>query len=219
MRKDQVDQGLNFKKRARRRLVGAIALVLLMVIILPMLLEDREKVGPSEEVEIVMPTTELTEDIQGLETVTEQEVAVGVDASTEEVVELVLPEVVPQPTAPAPKEKTVVEPKKKEVVKKPEPVAKTAPAPKPKTLPKPAAAPSSDRFYVQIGVFSDPGNVKKLKVKLEELGYRSITEKVTTDNGVKTRLRTEAFNGRNEAAIALENIKDQGLTGMVVNQK
>lgn len=43
MQKDQVDQGLSFKKRARRRLVGAIALVLLMVIILPMVLEDREK--------------------------------------------------------------------------------------------------------------------------------------------------------------------------------
>ena len=46
------DQELSFKKRARRRLVGAIALVLLMIIVLPMILKDRTLVQPKEEITI-----------------------------------------------------------------------------------------------------------------------------------------------------------------------
>ena len=54
---------------------------------------------------------------------------------------------------------------------------------------------------------------------LDGIGYKSVTEKMQTATGEKTRLRTSTFEGRNEAAIALENIKDAGLTGMVVSQK
>ncbi|MEO1948132.1 MAG: SPOR domain-containing protein, partial [Methylophilaceae bacterium] len=74
-------------------------------------------------------------------------------------------------------------------------------------------------FYVQIGVFSDVANVKKLQVKLDELGYQSVAEKMKTATGEKTRLRTSAFEAESEAEIALKNIKDAGLTGMVVSQK
>ncbi len=49
------DQELVLKKRARRRLVGAIALVLLMVIILPRILQDRAALAPQEAVKISMP--------------------------------------------------------------------------------------------------------------------------------------------------------------------
>jgi DedD protein len=76
----------------------------------------------------------------------------------------------------------------------------------------------SHKFYVQIGVFSDAANVKQLQSKLSDLGYKSQTEKINTDKGQKIRLKTQQFGDRNEAAIALENIKDAGLTGMVVSQ-
>ena len=81
------------------------------------------------------------------------------------------------------------------------------------------AASKANPFYVQIGVFSDIANVKKLQIMLEGIGYKPVTEKMQTATGEKTRLRTSTFEGRNEAAIALENIKDAGLTGMVVSQK
>lgn len=216
MQKDQMDQGLNFKKRARRRLVGAIALVLLMIIVLPMLLEDRENTPSQEEIAIVMPnqqtldlpaSTVLNPEASAVEEAVLAENSIDVDSAVSEVVEVELPKVKSEPKL-KPKPKEAVAPKKAS--------AKVKEKPKETVKPKPAA---SDKFYVQIGVFSDIANVEKLKVKLEELGYQSLTEKVTSDSGVKTRLRTEAFDGRNEAAIALENIKDQGLTGMVVNQK
>ena len=55
MQKDQSELELNFKKRARRRLVGAIALVLLMVILLPMLLKDRAASNPQSQITITLP--------------------------------------------------------------------------------------------------------------------------------------------------------------------
>ena len=55
----QSEQEIQFKKRARRRLVGAIALVLLMIVLLPMLLEDRVAQTPKEEVVISIPSQDV----------------------------------------------------------------------------------------------------------------------------------------------------------------
>jgi DedD protein len=52
----QVDQELQFKKRARRRLVGAVALVLIMVTVLPMVLDDHSKKLPQPEISITIPS-------------------------------------------------------------------------------------------------------------------------------------------------------------------
>src|SRR5690606_17944416 len=60
------EQEIQFKKRARRRLVGAIALVLLMVTILPMVLDDRSTDQPQQEIAISIPSQdgdEFTSDI------------------------------------------------------------------------------------------------------------------------------------------------------------
>ncbi len=188
------EQELNLKKRARRRLVGAIALVLLMVIVLPMILKDRAASTPAEKITITLPSdqTQTTpsdfdsnivpaEPVQALPEVideTEQSPEVSADVGTD---------------APTPAKQTL---------------AKQTPV-------KEAAA---QKFYVQVGVFSDAANVKQLQTKLGDLGYKSQTEKISTDKGQKIRLRTQIFADRNEAAIALENIKDAGLTGMVVSQ-
>jgi len=227
MQKNQMDEGLNFKKRARRRLVGAIALVFLMIIILPMILKDREESVSQEEIEIIMPDqdpVELAEDV-GIDPKETVEVMPDENVSAEAV------------DLPKPKKPTTSPAKKAAETAKPKPTQKPKPKPVPKEAVKPVEVKKapvkkepvkqkaekvtvvSDKFYVQIGVFSEVANVKKLQSKLSDLGYQSVTEKITTDKGVKTRLRTETFVGRNEAVIALENIKDSGLTGMVVNQK
>ncbi|MGJ8620130.1 MAG: SPOR domain-containing protein [Methylophilaceae bacterium] len=208
MQKDQVDQGLSFKKRARRRLVGAIALVLLMVVILPMMLEDREKTV-QEDVEIIMsPSSDLdssaaleTESLGDIEELIIQEPTTESSSINDEVE---IPEVDTKVIDPKPEKTAKIETKK--------PVETNKEAVKNNTS-------TNAGYYVQIGVFSNPGNIEKLQIKLKDLGYQSLTEKITTDTGVKTRLRTENFVDRNEAAIALQNIKDAGLAGMVVSQK
>jgi DedD protein len=183
------DQELNLKKRARRRLVGAIALVLLMVIVLPMILKDRAATGPQEQVTITLPG--------------EQSPPVASDFDSSIVP--ADPSIATTPEVTSPESASAT----------PDPEA----APAKET---PAKAPdvksASGKFYVQIGVFSDAANVKQLQTKLSDLGYKSQTEKIATDKGTKIRLKTQVFGDRNEAAIALENIKDAGLTGMVVSQ-
>lgn len=188
------DQELNLKKRARRRLVGAIALVLLMVIVLPMILKDRAATQPQDKITITLPG----------------EQAAVIPAEPSDFDSSIVPTEPAVSAQPAVAESEVAEPE----VAKPQ-VA--TPDPEAPAVPKPAAEVKT-KFYVQIGVFSDAANVKQLQSKLTDLGYKSQTEKITTDKGQKIRLKTQVFGDRNEAAIALENIKDAGLTGMVVSQ-
>jgi DedD protein len=210
MQKDQSDLGLIFKKRARRRLVGAIALVLLMFILLPIVLEDRTQTDMQQNITIVMP-----DESTGGEVIVSEEVITIEDLKAETAVntkKLALPKVTPVKPKENPKAAVEANAEIKTTVEKKEVVAK-------ETAKNAEAASKANPFYVQIGVFSDIANVKKLQIMLDGIGYKSVTEKMQTATGEKTRLRTSTFEGRNEAAIALENIKDAGLTGMVVSQK
>lgn len=191
------DQELMLKKRARRRLVGAIALVVLMVTVLPMVLKDRSQEKVEDHVKINLPedvvsseplppSNERMSDFDS--SVTSGENAQEMVPQEQEIAQHNQLDAVPlQPAA--------------------EPVQKTNPQ-----------SVEGKKFYVQVGVFSDAGNVKRLQAKLNELGYSSVIEKVNTPAGQKIRLKTQVFADRNEAAIALQNIKDAGLTGMVVSQ-
>lgn len=186
------DLELNLKKRARRRLVGAIALVLLMVIVLPMILKDRAAITPAEKITITLPSEQA------------QNVPSDFDSS-----------IVPAEPAKAGIDETELESVPEKVTN----IATNADAEVAKPVKKESAKEiANTKFYVQVGVFSDAANVKQLQTKLSDLGYQSQTEKISTDKGQKIRLRTQVFGDRNEAAIALENIKDAGLTGMVVSQ-
>ncbi|MFM9836575.1 MAG: SPOR domain-containing protein [Methylophilaceae bacterium] len=198
MQKDQSDQELVFKKRARRRLVGAIALVLLMIILLPMILKDRAGSEPQEKITISLPN-ELSTTVTPNPAPSPAEFDSNiVPSEPEKLPEASPPEAAPEDIAeePATANNEVKEPAKPEHDK----------------------AEASKKFYVQIGVFTDANNVKQLQAKLNDLGYKSLTEKIQTDKGEKIRLKTQVFAERNEAAKALTNIKDAGLTGMVVSQ-
>ena len=52
------EQDLLFRKRARRRLVGAIALVIMAIVILPMVLDQTPKTE-HEEIVITIPSENL----------------------------------------------------------------------------------------------------------------------------------------------------------------
>jgi DedD protein len=203
MQKDSVtDIELNLKKKARRRLVGAIALVLLMIVLLPVLLKDRVEVSEQNEVKITIDNQ--------------------VEQSAVDKHEMIVPEGFDSNVVPADNE-TPAKPLDSPDVKEPNvPVNEAKPVEEPKSTTQAATETekpvSPSAYYVQVGVFSDPVNVKQLQAKLSELGYKSRTEKISTAKGEKLRLRTQAFSSRNEAAIALGNIKDAGLTGMVVSQ-
>ncbi len=73
-------------------------------------------------------------------------------------------------------------------------------------------------FTIQIGVFSEIGNVKQLALKLQNIGFTSRTETITTPAGKKFRLKVGNFASRQKAAYELIKIKDAGLPGMVVSR-
>jgi DedD protein len=222
MQKDVNDQELTLKKRARRRLVGAIALVLLMVIVLPMILKDRSIKQPVDEVTITLDSQRKPEILPEVsdfdsnvvpsdEADTQQDElrsnGAANQSETPEDDAVIDPEAAPRSKADGLNTESKKTPISQAGVKQTE---------VPKTDAKKSAA--GLKFYVQIGVFSDEANVKKLQAKLTELGYKSQTEKIDTAKGKKIRLRTQLLGERNDAAIALQNIKDAGLTGMVVSQ-
>lgn len=204
-----LEQEIQFKKRARRRLVGAIALVLLMVTILPMVLDDRAVKSPSQEIAITIPSQDGTE-------FSSKVVPVGPT-----VPEPAVSSLEPQPGKASAEE--AVPTKKAEPEKSPEKSAdKPAHAVTPKSeaqKPLSGTAAGGGAYTVQIGVFSDSANVKKLQQKLQTLGYKSYTEMIDTPKGEKIRLRTGPFDSRELADNALTTIKGAGLSGLVVLNK
>ena len=227
------DQELTLKKRARRRLVGAIALVLLMIIVLPMVLKDRSVSTPTEEVTITLSSQNApsgaepaASDFDSNIVPTENNPAEVAPLNTESIVDAPISQAEQVP--PQIQEVPEIEAADSEASAAPKDEQKLVPKAAPKVAlvqPKTESPPviekkstNSPKFYVQIGVFSDEANVKKLQAKLSDIGYASQTEKIDTAKGQKIRLRTNLLGERNEAAIALQNIKDAGLTGMVVSQ-
>lgn len=235
------DQALALKKRARRRLVGAIALVLLMLAILPMIIKDRAiPEAPKEEIVISMPSAKTS--VSGTDAVTpittatsatesaalmaEAQIEAPINAlpdSAEAPLETVVVKADPEKLAevsPSLEEKTAELKKtelKQEVIKQ----AETKPAEiKPtETKSTDSKAVGNNDFTIQIGVFSDPANVAQMQAKLKASGFSSRTEKINTPKGEKIRLRVGKYASRQEAADALSKLKSTGMTGMVITNK
>jgi DedD protein len=222
-----IEQEIQFKKRARRRLVGAVALVLLMVTILPMVLDDRAAKNPLQEIAITIPSQDGVE-------FTSKVMPVGPITP--------VPTVSPEPkldkdpineTSPT-KAVEPLPPVKAETLKPAKPITKPIQDVTPKLensktisdqnlpagkLPEQNSDTKGGAYSVQIGVFSDAANVKKLQQKLQNLGYKSYSEKMNTPKGEKIRLRAGPFADSEQADSALLAIKDAGMSGLVVLNK
>jgi len=196
------EQEIQLRKRARRRLVGAIALVLLMVTVLPMVLDDRDSQTPQPEIAVNIPSqdgNDFSSRIVPVEPGAED--APQANQSPDTPVESPLPQPEPAPL-PVPEPAPVPEPKVEAA-----PVKPSAPA-------KPALV--NDGFTVQIGVFSDAGNVKQLQSKLDAAGFKPYTEKLGMPGGTKIRLRVGSYATRAEAEKVRDKLKAAGTTGIVV---
>lgn len=213
------DLELALKKRARRRLVGAIALVLLMVIVLPMVLQDRAALAPQVAIKITMPDDVVSQqtpkneaNVASVEP--QAEVATPSESTISEPTSLE-PAVVDQVDKPVQSENT----KEASDVKKEMSGEKKVEVKKSvikESEPKPSST-SGESFSIQVGVFSDIANVKQLQARLKQVGLDSRTENITTPKGEKIRLRAGRFSSRQEAAYALTKLQAADLTGMVIS--
>ena len=230
---EAADPMLPEKKRARRRLVGAIALALAVAVGLPMILDSEPKPLGSD-IAIQIPSKDKVAPLPvpaAAPAEASQEVAT-VDASAalsegEEIVEAppaVAPVETKTPAVAEVKAPAKVEPAKPEPAK-PAPKVAEKPAAKPaddasralailegKTAEKPKAA-TQQKFVVQVGAFSSQETVSELRSKMSAAGISSYTQK--TSSGA-TRVRVGPFATRAEADAANAKLKKIGLSSTIV---
>lgn len=227
----QSEQEIQFKKRARRRLVGAVALVLLMIVLLPMLLEDKLSSGQKEDVVISIPSqdSQLGQDGQ-LEAKVESEPVKSAGAIQDNIAPVPEANTPAQASSPTneikPVDSTVPVAQNDKSLSKPNELSSTQEVQAPnKEEPKPKATDlanktekpvASGNYFVQIGVFSDPENVKQLQAKLSDKGLKSRSELIDTAKGKKTRLRVGPLSSKKDAEATLVKVKALELTGVVV---
>ncbi len=200
----QDEQEIQFKKRARRRLVGSIALVLFMIVALPMVLEDRSAQTPKTPVAISIPS----QDGEALVPKAEPVVPAPEPQVQPDPMQLDSePEVVAPEPAPVVEEKTKPEPEVKpaKVEAKPEQVK----TPK-KEEKKPTPEKVSGNYFIQIGVFSDPEKVKQMQAKLSGAGLKSNVDLIDTAKGQKSRLRAGPYSNKSDAEDKLAKVKSLG---------
>lgn len=222
------DQALILKKRARRRLVGAVGLVLVMVGVLPMVLQDRASLTPSAAIKITMagvdagvvepiaPPAPLAAPVPSAVLPLSAEVSATSDATAVAVNDSAA-SAAPTPIKPTekPTEKAIEKPIEANPLDVKAPEAKSQPV-----TPAPAKSDGSavekSSFAIQIGVYSSMASVTEMEGKLKQAGYPASIKKVNTDKGEKIRLRTGNYPTRQQAAEAMLKLQALNMQGMVV---
>ena len=209
------------KRRGRRRLVGAIALVLAAVIVLPMMF-DAEQKGSPPSISVRIPG----EDESGFTPkvtpkVASKPPAVQEQKATEKALAKAGVEKVPEtasekapetaPDVPAPRAQTPAEQPEKPAPKIEITVTKDSDKRAAKTAAeqKRVEAPSTgEQFMVPAGAYVDATGVID-KLKAARIPY--YTESIATKQGPVTRVRAGPFASRDAADKALEQLKGLGL--------
>jgi DedD protein len=232
MAKSISDEELQLRKRARRRLVGAIALVTIIAVFLPMVL-DHDPRPVSQDVSIQIPaqnsgafTSKIVPVVPAVKPAPDTLPKPEVDAKPESA----------EPAAPAPPPEapkvaaataskpaddatqpaatdTEAAPPKKAAADKPP----ASPVDKPKAADKAKAhAKAATAYVVQVAALNDTEKAKQIREQLAAAGIKVYTEVVPTSKGNVTRVRAGPFASREGAEKARDKLKDMGLSGNVL---
>ncbi|MDR2189298.1 MAG: SPOR domain-containing protein [Azonexus sp.] len=236
------DAQLQLKKRARRRLVGALAFVSVVAVVLPLVM-DQEPRQATQDVEIRIPGQDektfaprlSREPVESAKPPARPPTEETPAAKPEAQPNARVVETVRRPDDDKPAEKPAARPVEKPPAKPAEkPPAKPAEKPPEKPAAKPpeksdearraaailagqSVAPpaASGEYLILIGAFADEANVKNLQTKLGEQGVKVITEPLATPQGKKTRVRAGPFSSREAADKALAKMQKIGVSGVV----
>src|SRR6266851_4349222 len=183
------------KRRARRRLVGAIALVVLIVVVLPVILDQQPRPVPQA----------LTVQIPGQD---------GGPFKTR-----VLPPLQSPPVAPQKGESTQAakDASNRATQAEPEPASRSRAPNKEGAKTQVAEARraqallNDEGFVVPLGAFTNPDNAKQVQERAASAGIKSYTESVKGQQGEQTRVRAGPFASRGAAEKARDKLKSLGL--------
>jgi len=235
------DEELQLKKRARRRLVGAIVLVSVVAVVLPLVL-DSEPRQPSEKVKIQIPSTDSGE-LKPQSPSATPSAAKGVPEPTANGDVTAKADLPTTSDVPA-KVDTPAKQEAPAVTSEPPPTtpdrtaASTAPTdsaqgatnlaaadratdvsnakPAAKGAPPAKSAAANGAYVVQVAALADAGRVKALEKRMTKAGVKTYTEVVTTNTGQVTRVRAGPYATKDAAEKARAQLKKVGLEGKIV---
>ena len=218
---DHPDSNIDLKRRARRRLVGALALVLLVVIVLPLVL-DREPRPLSQELSVLIPSQEAGRfNSRALPPgAPVQEAQQGEAAApSSQPIRAAAPSAAATPApAPAPAPVSAASAPAPTPAATATPAATSAASASAATAPAPVAG-KSERYLVQIGAYSTTLNAKRAQDKANAAGFKTIVEVAQGPKGEQTKVRAGPYATREAAEKAREELKTLGLpVGSVVPQ-
>lgn len=220
------DEEAQLRRRARRRLIGAVVLVTVMVVALPMVL-DGESRQSGQDIAINIPALDSSGDFSSRIVPAPAALPKPAPASPDAQAEKAMPAQAPaQPQAP---QTALPAPAKIEelvpaaaVPAEPAAAAKE-PAPQPKRKDeKPAAGTSRQEsvpYVIQLGAFANQANAKERQSRLAALKVKFYTETVKTASGDKLRVRAGPYATRQEAERAQAKLKAAGIQDGVVAEK
>ncbi|KVD11612.1 sporulation protein [Burkholderia ubonensis] len=231
-----LDPTLPEKQRARRRLVGAIALVVAAVIVLPMVLDSHPK-PVTDDIAIDIPNRPAHHAAPSRdEDASDVQAGVAHDEPPASETAATAVAGAPSPAAtdaakdaakPAAKPDTATT--TASVAPKPAPAPAAPAQPAKPAAPKPAPAavanaddggdaatpssPAGARFAVQLGAFKDDATARSWATKLKSAGVPAYVEhRKQADGSTATLLRAGPFADRAAASAAIAKVREAGLT-------
>ncbi|MDH5631927.1 MAG: SPOR domain-containing protein [Gammaproteobacteria bacterium] len=200
----------------RHRIVGAIVVVSLAVILVPMVLDKNEwepqqpSAGPAETQVIVTRVEDMRR--------SHEKVAADSGSSTP----------APDPVAEEPKSSQSTQ--TKTITVKPEPQSQPEKIQAAATASKPAVAPASHQaavtkkpagqnagWVIQLGTFANPKNVERIRDQLSAGGFKVSTEPVQLRSGPAVRVRVGPYDRKAQADSMQQRILDDtGIKGAVL---
>lgn len=201
---------MDLRRRARRRLVGAIALALVAIVVLPMLFSPEPKpLGPDVDIRIPDQATPFkTSETSPVAAEPEPDASEPAPARPE------APPVAPTaPQAPAASPPLSPAPAVKSAAPRPAPTPaepKTPAASKPATAAK-TDAPAAEAFaargyYLQLGAFGSESNARQLAEQARAAGFNVFVQQV----GGQVRVRMGPYSERQQALEVQKRLREKG---------
>lgn len=224
---EPIDPMLPEKKRARRRLIGATALVLAAIIGLPMVFDSEPK-PLADDIAIQIPPRDKAP-ANSSDPMPLPPSQATADAAKPEAPK---PDANPEPATSAPAvarvepvkaEPAKAEPAVEKAAEKPaEKVADKAPEKTDKAPEKPAAKPAEKavakdkgRYIVQVAAVTSKAKGEELVNRLKKAGIKAYWQKVDTKDGERFRVRVGPVSGREEADKLRQRLGKMGLSGAI----
>ncbi|MFO1363820.1 MAG: SPOR domain-containing protein [Burkholderiales bacterium] len=205
------DAALDLRRRARRRLIGAIALVLALVIVPPWIMDlEPRPVTTDLRVEIPPQDTNRLKPPAAVTTGPEAAPPAGKpDAPPAAAPKASPPPAAAAKAAPSPARDPSGADTPKPAAKG-DAVARAAPAAKGADAKRAEAILNAETFVLQLGVFAEKDNAAKLEARLAKAGVKHYTESVTVAGKEQTRVRAGPYPTREAAEQAREKLRGMG---------